>query len=56
VPGLLEGRPAILVLDQNDAGAGATYFMLLRWSTDKVTAIRDVRHAACVIDDAEFWV
>ena len=54
VPGLLEGRPAILVFDPNQMGAPPKYFMLLQWSADKVAAIRDFRHAAYVIDGAEY--
>jgi RNA polymerase sigma-70 factor, ECF subfamily len=56
VPGLLEGRPAILVFDPNQAGGRPKYFMLLQWSADKVAAIRDFRHAAYVIDGAEYSV
>jgi RNA polymerase sigma-70 factor, ECF subfamily len=56
VPGLLEGRPAILVFDPNQADAPPKYFMLLQWSADKVAAIRDFRHAAYVIDGAEYSV
>ena len=54
VPGLLEGRPAILVFDPNEPDAGPKYFMLLQWSADKVATIRDFRHAAYVIDGAEY--
>ena len=54
VPGSLEGRPAILVFDPNQPGAGPKYFMLLQWSADKVAAIRDFRHAAYVIDGAVY--
>ena len=54
VSGLLEGRPAILVFDPNELGAAPKYFMLLQWSADKVAAIRDFRHAAYVIDGAEY--
>lgn len=56
VPGLLEGRPAILVFDPNQMGAPPKYFMLLQWSADKVAAIRDFRHAAYVIDGAEYSI
>ena len=56
VPGLVEGHPAILVFDPNEPGAGPKYFMLLQWSADKVAAIRDFRHAAYVIDGAEYRV
>src|SRR5665213_438737 len=56
VPGLVEGRPAILVFDPNEPGAAPKYFMLLRWAAGKVAAIRDFRHAAYVIDGAEYRV
>jgi RNA polymerase sigma-70 factor, ECF subfamily len=56
VPGLVESRPAILVFDPNEPGAGPKYFMLLQWSADKVATIRDFRHAAYVIDGAEYRI
>jgi RNA polymerase sigma-70 factor, ECF subfamily len=56
VPGLVEGRPAILVFDPNELGGQAKYFMLLNWSADKVATIRDFRHAAYVIDGLEYVV
>jgi RNA polymerase sigma-70 factor (ECF subfamily) len=56
VPGLVEGRPAILVFDPNAPNSRAKYFMLLDWSADKVAAIRDFRHASYVIDDAEYLI
>lgn len=56
VPGLVEGLPAILVFDPLTPGAAPKYFMLLRWSADKVATIRDFRHAAYVIDGADFLV
>jgi RNA polymerase sigma-70 factor (ECF subfamily) len=56
VPGLVEGRPAILVFDPDKPSARPAYFMLLQWSTDKVAAIRDFRHAPYVADDVEFSV
>jgi RNA polymerase sigma-70 factor (ECF subfamily) len=56
VPGLVEGRPAILVFDPDKRSARPTYFMLLQWSADKVAAIRDFRHASYVADDVEFSV
>jgi len=54
VPGLVEGHPAILVFDPNEPDGGPQYFMLLGWSADKVATIRDFRHAAYVIDGADF--
>jgi len=56
VPGLVEGRPAILVFDPNVSGAQPTYFMLLGWHDDKVAAIRDFRHARYVIEGADYLV
>jgi len=56
VPGLVEGRPAILVFDPNQPGAAPKSFMLLQWSADKVAEIRDFRHAPYVIEGAEYLV
>jgi RNA polymerase sigma-70 factor, ECF subfamily len=56
VPGLVEGRPAILVFDPRKPSAGPAYFMLLQWSAGKVATIRDFRHASYVTDDVEFLV
>jgi RNA polymerase sigma-70 factor (ECF subfamily) len=56
VPGLVEGRPAILVFDPNAPNSRPKYFMLLDWSADKVATIRDFRHAPYVIDGAEYRV
>jgi RNA polymerase sigma-70 factor (ECF subfamily) len=56
VPGLVEGRPAILVFDPGQPGSAPKYFMLLQWSADKVATIRDFRHAAYVIDGAEYLI
>ena len=56
VPGLVEGRAAILVFDPAAPGAGAKYFVLLNWQAGKVATIRDFRHAAYVIDGAEYLV
>jgi RNA polymerase sigma-70 factor, ECF subfamily len=54
VPGLVEGKPAILVFDPNEPGAGPKYFMLVDWSADKVATIRDFRHAPYVADGLEY--
>jgi RNA polymerase sigma-70 factor, ECF subfamily len=56
VTGLVESRPAILVFDPAEPGSGPKYFMLLQWSADKVATIRDFRHAAYVIDGAEYRI
>ena len=56
VPGLVEGRPAILVFDPHERDAGPKYFMLLDWSAGQVATIRDFRHAPYVIDGAEYLI
>ena len=56
VPGLVEGRPAILVFDPNEPGSKPKYFMLLKWLADKVSSIRDFRHARYVTDGLEYLI
>src|SRR6266700_4767776 len=56
VPGLVEGRPAILVFDPNVSGSEPKYFMLLQWSADKDATIRDFRHVPYIIDGAEYLI
>jgi RNA polymerase sigma-70 factor (ECF subfamily) len=56
VAGLVEERPAILVFDPGEPGAGPKYFVLLQWSADKVSTIRDFRHAPYIIDGANYLV
>jgi RNA polymerase sigma-70 factor (ECF subfamily) len=56
VPGLVEGRPAILVFDPQQGDAKPKYFMLLDWSAEKVATIRDFRHAPYIIEGAEYLV
>ena len=53
-PGLVEGRPAILVFDPDTADTAPKYFMLLSWADDKVATIRDFRYAAYILDGAEY--
>jgi RNA polymerase sigma-70 factor, ECF subfamily len=55
-PGLVEGRPAILVFDPSEPNGRPKYFMLLNWAVGKVATIRDFRHAPYVIDGAEYSV
>ena len=56
VPGLVEGRPAILVFDPSERGSSPKYFMLLDWSAGQVATIRDFRHASYVIHGAEYLI
>jgi len=56
VPGLVEGRPAILVFDPSEPGSGPKYFVLLAWSAGKVATIRDFRYAPYIIEGAEYRI
>src|SRR5262249_12206782 len=56
VPGLVEGRPAILVFDPNQPDGKPKYFMLVGWQAGKVATIRDFRHAAYVVDGLEYRI
>jgi RNA polymerase sigma-70 factor (ECF subfamily) len=53
VPGLVDRRPAILVVNPNDIAAAPSYFVLLEWNDDDVVSIRDFRHARYVAESAE---
>jgi RNA polymerase sigma-70 factor (ECF subfamily) len=52
-PGLIDRRPALLVYDPRDPAGAPAYFVLLQWTGDKLTNIRDFRHARYVIEAAE---
>jgi RNA polymerase sigma-70 factor (ECF subfamily) len=56
VPGMMEGRPAVLVFESDARAAPPKYVVLLSWRGDKVATIRDFRHAPYVIDGAEYLV
>jgi RNA polymerase sigma-70 factor (ECF subfamily) len=56
VPALVDGRPALLVRDPRDPSGAPAYFVLLQWTGDKLTNIRDFRHARYVIESAEVVV
>jgi RNA polymerase sigma-70 factor, ECF subfamily len=53
VPGLIDGRPAVLVRTPGDPTARPVYFILLAWDGDKIAGIRDFRFARYAIDGAE---
>jgi RNA polymerase sigma-70 factor (ECF subfamily) len=53
VPGLVDRHPALLVRDPRDTSAVPAYFVLLEWEGDKLTNIRDFRHALYAIEGAE---
>ena len=53
VPGLVDGRPAILMLDPNDADGRPAFFILLDWAGGKVAGIRDFMFARYAMEGAE---
>jgi RNA polymerase sigma-70 factor, ECF subfamily len=54
--GLVDGRPALIVRDPHDAARRPGYFILLQWAGERVSAIRDFRHARYAIEAAEVFV
>jgi RNA polymerase sigma-70 factor (ECF subfamily) len=56
VPGLVDRRPAALVLDPGDPSAKPVYFVLLEWAGDRLASIRDFRFARYVTDGAELLI
>ena len=54
--GAVEGRPAILVRDPADTSGKPVYFVLLEWTSGKLTAIRDFRYARYAMDSADIAV
>lgn len=54
VPGLVEGRPAVVVLDPARPAGPPSYFMLIDWQDDRLLNVRDFRYARYVVDGAEF--
>jgi RNA polymerase sigma-70 factor (ECF subfamily) len=52
-PGFVEGQPAILVSDPNDASERTKYFILLTWADDGLVGIRDFLFASYAMDGAE---
>jgi RNA polymerase sigma-70 factor, ECF subfamily len=53
VPGFVEGQPAILVSDPDDASERTKYFILLTWADDGLVGIRDFLFASYAMDGAE---
>ena len=53
VPGFVEGQPAILVSDPNDASERTKYFILLTWADAGLVGIRDFLFASYAMDGAE---
>jgi RNA polymerase sigma-70 factor (ECF subfamily) len=53
VPGLIEGRLAMVACDAQDPAAPPRYFVLLGWQDGLVTRARDFRHARYVMEGAD---
>lgn len=53
VPGIVDGRAAILVVDPDDAQGRPFYFVVLQWTDGKLELIRDFRYARYALDGAE---
>ena len=52
-PGLVEGRPAVVVLDPAQPAGLPLYFMLIDWRDGRLLNVRDFRYARYVVDGAE---
>jgi RNA polymerase sigma-70 factor (ECF subfamily) len=55
-PGLIDGRPAVLVRAPGDPVARPVYFILLAWDGSSIAGIRDFRFARYAIDGAQIVV
>ena len=53
-PGLIEGRPAMLVFDETEVSR-PTHFVLVTWHDGRITAIRDFLFAPYALEAVE-WV
>ena len=52
-PGLVEGRPAVLIQQHERSDVRPDYFVVLGWSGERVSTIRDFLFARYVLADAE---
>jgi RNA polymerase sigma-70 factor (ECF subfamily) len=55
VPGLVERRPAVIVLDPRTPSRSPSYFILLEWAGDRLAKIRDFRFARYATEGAELF-
>ena len=54
VPGMVEGRPAVVVVDPAQPAGPPLYFMLIGWRDGRLLNVRDFRYARYVMDGADF--
>jgi RNA polymerase sigma-70 factor, ECF subfamily len=52
-PGLVEGRPAVIVHDPDQPSGPPIYFMLLGWADGRLSDVRDFRYARYAVEGAE---
>jgi RNA polymerase sigma-70 factor (ECF subfamily) len=52
VPGLVEGRPAAVVLDPVRPAGPPLYFMLIDWQDGRLLNVRDFRYARYIVEGA----
>jgi RNA polymerase sigma-70 factor, ECF subfamily len=55
-PGLVDGRPAVIIRDPTSPAQEVTHFVLLAWAGDHVSGIRDFRYARYALEGAELFV
>src|SRR5262249_14647970 len=51
--GFVDRRPALIARHPHDASGKPAYFILLQWSDQRISTIRDFRHARYAIEGAE---
>lgn len=51
--GFVDRSPAIIVRDPRDSSGKSTYFIVLEWAGERVSNIRDFRHAPYAVEAAE---
>src|SRR5262249_28928655 len=56
IPGLVDGRPAVLVRNPSDPTGKLAYFILLQWEGDRVASIRDFRFARYATQGGELLI
>ena len=54
LPGIVEGRPAILIYGAGGPAGSPLYFILLEWEGERIRFVRDFLHAPYVVESAEY--
>ena len=53
VTGLVEGRPAVVVVDPAQPAGPPLYFIMIDWRDGRLQNVRDFRYARYVVEGAE---